>query len=70
MTEQGFAITTTIAINDTAVDQVTEAFGPNAARDLVLHQIIETQTEHVRRALISLGWTPPQTEPLIITETV
>jgi len=42
-------------IVDKAINQTVEDF-----RGGVTRKIIDTQEEHVRLALISLGWTPPE----------
>lgn len=43
----GFDIVSTVSVE-----------GPDI-REQVVRQVIKTQDEHVRRALIELGWTPP-----------
>lgn len=44
----------------TIVQDITSEF--DGARELILRRVIHTREQHVRDALIALGWTPPKGE--------
>ena len=52
------------SVKDTAIMQVVSAesvAGVNSMRDLISQRIVDTQDAQTRKALIDLGWSPPET---------